>query len=185
MYKSKAKLIAVTFIIFVIFISFMNNNFATNLYKENLNEDEITDWKVTITSDTKDLKDTQEMNFKVENNENVAKGRIAPGCKAIATIEISLVGTKVPVDIIVKVDDSNLHDAFKLTTKLDKEVYTSGTTKTLKLENNKAFTVENGKRILTLELEWENKQNNITDTALGIIGGTVKVPVTINVTQHI
>lgn len=58
MSKSKAKLIAMTFIIFVISIFFINSNFATQI-----NNEEVTDWKVSITSDTKDLKDTQEISF--------------------------------------------------------------------------------------------------------------------------
>ncbi len=179
MYGNKARLIAMTSIIFVISIFCINKNFA-----KSANSEEVTDWKVAITSDAKDLKDTQEITFKVQDNPNVAKGKIAPGCKAISTITIDLEGTKVPVDILAKVNTSNLKKVFKLTAKLDGEEYCLGTTQTIELQNNSSFTRENGKKILTLELEWKNG-NNEEDTKIGIMGEKIKLPVEINVTQHI
>lgn len=184
MFKGKAQLIATAFIIFVVSLLFINNNYAR--YINVGKNDEITDWTVTITSDTKDLKDTQKINFKVEDNPDVVTGKIAPGLKAVANVAINLVGTKVPVDISAIIDDTTLNNQFKLTTKLDGENYISETTKTIRLENNSAFTKENGNRILTLELEWINDDmENKNDTILGIMAGTIKVPVTINVKQHI
>ena len=161
MSKSKAKLIAMTFSIFVISIFFINNNFATVAGNE-----EITDWKVTITSDTKDLEDTQEISFKVQDNANVVSNKIAPGVKAIATIEVNVVGTKFPVEITLNADDAYLNNSFKLTAKLDDEVYSLGTTKVFELQKGSAFTESNGKKIFKLELEWQNNDQSEVDTAL-------------------
>ena len=184
MFKSNAKLIVMAFIIFVISLLFINNNYAKYVNVEKNNE--ITDWKVTITSDTKELKDTQKISFKVKDNPNVVNGKIAPGLKAIATVQIDLIGTKVPVDICAIIDDTTLNNTFKLTTKLDGENYTSGTTKTIELENNSVFTKENGNKIIILELEWINDDNNNkNDTILGIMGGEIEIPITINVKQNL
>ena len=179
MSKSKAKLIAMTFIIFVISIFFINSNFATQI-----NNEEVTDWKVSITGDTKDLKDTQEISFKAQDNSNV-EGRIAPGVKAVATIEVNLVETKYPVEVTLTADDSNLYNSFKLTSKLNDEDYILGTTKIFELPKEGSFTEENGNKIFKLELEWQNSDNNEIDTALGLEGGTISIPVSVNVKQHI
>lgn len=182
MYKSKTKLVIATFITLVTSMFFMNNNFAKYL---NVNNNEVTQWNVVMTSDAKDLKDTQEIKFKVENNPNVAYGKIAPGAKAYATIEINLTGTKLPVDISLVVDDSQLYNALKLTTKLDNELFKSGTTKLIELENGSEFTCENGKKIVTLELKWENNDsNNINDTIFASMHDFINIPITITVKQH-
>lgn len=184
MFKSKTKFIVTTFILFVIPLLFISNNYASHMITGKNNE--ITDWKVTITSDTKDLEDTQKIEFRVEDNRDVVKGKIAPGLKAIANVEIDLTETKVPVDICAEIDDATLNDTFSLTAKLDGENYKSGTVKTIPIENNSAFTPKNGNKILTLELEWvNNDNNNANDTILGVRGETITVPVTIKVTQHI
>lgn len=186
MFKSKAKIIAVTFILFVVSILLVNNNYAKYSNLAVLDNDETTDWKVTITNDTKDLRDTQEISFKVEDNPNVVAGKMAPGCKAVATIEVDLIGTKVPVEIKILADKSKLSKSMKLSAKIDGESYTIGSTSVIELENNSEFTEENGKKVITLELEWINNDgNNKSDTLIGVRGGTIKVPVTINVAQHI
>lgn len=186
MFKSKAKIIAVTFIIFVVSVLLVNNNYAKYSNLATLDNNEITDWKVTITNDTRYLKDTQEISFKVEDNPNVVAGKIAPGCKAVATIEVDLIGTKVPVEIMTLADESKLSETMKLSAKIDGESYTIGSAKVIELENNSVFTAENGKKVITLEIEWlNNDSNNKNDTTFGVRGEAIIVPITINVAQHI
>lgn len=184
MFKDKTKLIVITFVLFVITLLFINYNYASYIMiKKN---SEITDLKVRITSDTKEIEDTQKINFKVENSSNVANGKIAPGLRAIANVNIDLTGTKVPVEIFATIDDASLNDAFRLTAKLDGENYEFGTAKIIEIDNNLAFTKENANKILSLELEWVNNDNkNESDTILGMMGGTITIPVRINVRQHI
>ena len=175
MYNSKARIIATTFIIFVISLLFINSNYANNL---KLNNNELTDWKVAITSDTKELNDTRKISFKVQESKDVVDGKIAPGLKATATVEINLIGTRVPVDIKANVDDSTLPNGFKITMKLDGEEYINGTTKKFELAKGKEFTEKEGTKILLIELEWleVGTQTQIEE---------IKLPVTINVMQHI
>lgn len=186
MFKSKAKMIAVTFILFVVSILFINNNYSKYSKLVPLDSNETTNWKVTITNDTRNLEDTQEISFKVEDNPDVVAGKFAPGCKAIATIEVDLSGTKVPAEIKLMADESKLPKSMKLSPKIDGESYTMGLTKVIELAKNSEFTKENGKKIITLELEWENNDiNDKDDTVIGMMGEKIKIPITINVEQHI
>lgn len=186
MFKSKVKMIAVTFTIFVVSILLINNNYAKYSNLATVVNNETTDWKVTITKDTENLKDTQEISFKVEENSNVVAGKTAPGCKAVATIEVDLIGTRVPVEIMTLADESKLPKSMKLSAKIDGESYTMGTTKVIEIGDNFEFTEENGKKVIILELEWvNNDSNNKNDITIATKGETIKVPITINVVQHI
>lgn len=173
----KSKLFFVAFITFVISIFFVGTNFATQI-----NKNEITDWKVSITSDTKDIKNTQEISFEVEEDQNVVNGKIAPGGKATAEITIDVTGTNYLVDILAKVDDSELFENLKVTAELNKKKYKLGEKVTLNLDNS-SYTEENGKIVLKLVVEWEN--NNKLDSSIGTTYNKLKIPVTIEVKQHI
>ncbi len=184
MLKSKAKLIALAFVIFAIsFIALNSTNYAAYLKSNN---EGITNWKVAITSDAKDLKDTRKIKFELEDNPNIAKGKIAPVSKAKAKIEIDCKNTNVPIEILATADETEITNPLKLSAKIDDEEYILGTSKIFELEDGKIFTDENGKKTLTLELAWDyNGGNDNLDTTLGIIGGKISIPVTINVKQHI
>ncbi|HAB67532.1 MAG TPA: hypothetical protein DCE23_09225 [Firmicutes bacterium] len=126
--------------------------------------------------------------FKVEDSDNVLKGKLASGIKAISNIEIDLTDTNIPVDICVEIDDSNLSSSFKLTTTLDGKIYNLGTTEKIKIEKEKGFkhNKSNDKKILRLELEWiDNIEKNEIDTILGANAGSLIIPVKITVKQHI
>lgn len=174
---NKIKNITIIFILFIIpFI------LTSNIYAKNKKDSE---WNIRI-FDTKDCEKTNNIEFKVEENIDVVKGKIAPGLKATAKVTIDLTGTEVPVDIIAEIDDKKLNSAFKLKYKLDGKKYNSGTIETIKLEKNSKFNKKNGKKILTLEIEWINDINNDeNDTILGIEADSITIPVKINVRQHI
>ena len=126
------------------------------------------------------------MCFEIEDNPNVAKGKIAPGSKGKSTIEVDITKTRFPVEIEALVDESNLPKCFNLIAKLDGEEYEFGTIKTIELGNNTEFTLENGKRIFTFELEWVNdEKNNELDTMIGRNLEEIRIPITIRVSQHI
>ena len=126
------------------------------------------------------------MIFKVQDDQNVAKGKIAPGTKAIAKIEIDLRETTSPVKIVADVDKTNISSQFNLTAKIDNEEYEIGTEKSLNPENNSFFTSRDGIKSLELELEWDYSGNNDQiDTEMGIMGGIISIPVTIQVSQKI
>lgn len=175
MLKSKVKFITITFLIFVISFAISQNNYGEFL------KDEVTNWKVVITSDTKELTDTQEIKFRVEENKNVVRGKLAPGLKAEANIEIdfSKVSGKVNMaDVQVEIDDSNLADCFKLNLKLDGNKYEQNSIKTIKVNENTKI------QELTLEIEWINGNDEL-DTFIGSNVSELRIPIKITVSQHI
>lgn len=167
MQKNKANVFVITLII--IFSSFTGLNYV---YAKN---NEIVDYLVvTITNDAKEINDTHKIEFKVEKNKDVVTGKIAPGMKATAEIEINLKEVTSFVDIEVKIDDSNLNKAFKINTKLDEK-----TTSTSKISKIEAGSI----RKLEIELIWN--ENNIENTIIGNNAETIDVPIQIKVLQHI
>ena len=114
MQKSKANVFVTAFII--ILISFTSSNYV---YAKN---SEIKDnWNVTITNDAKEINDTHKIKFEVQKNKNVVLGKIAPGMKATAEIEINLQKVNGFVDIELEIDDSKLNDVFLLNAKFNDE----------------------------------------------------------------
>lgn len=166
--KNKAKVFVITLII-IIFSSFTALNYV---YAKN--DEIVDDLVVTINNDDKEINDTHKMEFKVEKNKDVVPGKIAPGMKATAEIEINLKEVTSFVDIEVKIDDSKLNKAFKINTKLDEK--TISTSKISKIEAGSI-------RKLELELIWDEK--NIENTIIGNNAGTIDVPIQIKVLQHI
>ena len=172
MLKSKVKFITITFLIFVVSFSIVQNN-----YGKYFNE-EITNWRVVITSDTKELKDTQEIKFKVEDNSNVVNGKIAPGLKDRAGLEIDFSDFVGMADIQLLIDDSSLLECFKLKVKLDGETYEPDSIRTIYLDGNNQI-----KKVF-LEIEWLGNNNEL-DTSIGVNINELKIPITVNVSQHI
>ena len=154
---------------------------------------DIAEWHVSIKNgDTSLTSTTQDIEFEVQSNPYVVPGKIAPAVTAVATVEVDLTGTEVAVDFDAVVDSSALSsigasaDKITLTTAVDGTTYTSGTSQTMNLVNETAFTAANGKKTLTLTLTWENDdENNADDTTMGTTGGTISIPVTLTAQQHI
>ena len=158
---------------------------------------QVAKWAVAITADNgnKDLTQyqtqTQDITFVVEPNANVVAGKVAPSTKATATAELDLTGTEVAVDFTATIDESQIsglpsYDKLVLTTKMGDTVLTSGKPQLIELENNSAFTAANGKKTITLTLEWKNDdENNADDTQMGVDAGTIVVPVTFEARQHL
>ena len=167
MQKSKANVFVTAFII--ILISFTSSNYV---YAKN---SEIKDnWNVTITNDAKDISDTHKIKFEVQKNKNVVLGKIAPGMKATAEIEINLQKANGFVDIELEIDDSKLNDVFSLNTKFNDENLSS--------KNKKKVKAGKIEKVL-LELIWNG--NDLEDTEIGINTASIEIPVKIKVLQHI
>ena len=167
MQKSKANVFVTAFII--ILISFTSSNYV---YAKN---SEIKDnWNVTITNDAKEINDTHKMKFEVQKNKNVVLGKIAPGMKATAEIEINLQKANGFVDIELEIDDSKLNDVFLLNTKFNDENLSS--------KNKKKVKAGKIEKVL-LELIWNG--NDLEDTEIGINTASIEIPVKIKVLQHI
>ena len=167
MQKSKANVFVTAFII--ILISFTSSNYV---YAKN---SEIKDnWNVTITNDAKEINDTHKIKFEVRKNKNVVLGKIAPGMKATAEIEINLQKANGFVDIELEIDDSKLNDVFSLNTKFNDENLSS--------KNKKKVKAGKIEKVL-LELIWNG--NDVEDTEIGINAALIEIPVKIKVLQHI
>ena len=167
MQKSKANVFVTAFII--ILISFTSSNYV---YAKN---SEIKDnWNVTITNDAKEINDTHKIKFEVRKNKNVVLGKIAPGMKATAEIEINLQKANGFVDIELEIDDSKLNDVFSLNTKFNDENLFS--------KNKKKVKAGKIEKVL-LELIWNG--NDLEDTEIGINTASIEIPVKIKVLQHI
>ena len=134
MQKSKANVFVTAFII--ILISFTSSNYV---YAKN---SEIKDnWNVTITNDGKDINDTHKIKFEVQKNKNVVLGKIAPGMKATAEIEINLQKVNGFVDIELEIADSELNDVFLLNAKFNDENLSSKSKKKGKRRKNRKSAI--------------------------------------------
>ena len=167
MQKSKANVFVTAFIIILISFTSLNYVYAKN--------SEIKDnWNVTITNDAKEINDTHKIKFEVQKNKNVVLGKIAPGMKATAEIEINLQKANGFVDIELEIDDSKLNDVFSLNTKFNDENLSS--------KNKKKVKAGKIEKVL-LELIWNG--NDLEDTEIGINTASIEIPVKIKVLQHI
>lgn len=156
-------------VIFVLMLFIISFTFTSNIYAK-INKD--SEWNVKIFG-TKYWEKTNKVEFNVLENPDVVKGKIAPGLKATAKVTIDLTETKVPADIIVEIDDSNLDKNFKLTKKINGTNYNSG-----------VYNAKNNKNELMLEIEWVGNGNNTKDTLLGANAKTISVPIKIIVEQQ-
>ena len=167
MQKSKVNVFVTAFIIILISFTSLNYVYAKN--------SEIKDnWNVTITNDAKEINDTHKMKFEVQKNKNVVLGKIAPGMKATAEIEINLQKVNGFVDIELEIDDSKLNDVFLLNAKFNDENLSS--------KSKKKVNAGKIEKVL-LELIWNGK--DIEDTEIGINIASIEIPVKIKVLQHI
>ena len=177
MLKGKSKLLVIFFFIAILSISYYANALADS--------NDNTGWNVRITSDgTKDLMEgTKDITFEVKDNPNVVKGKIAPGTTATALIDVNLEGTEYPVEISAFIDDSNLkYKNFELSAKIDGEKTSLNEAKVFEPENHKVFTNLDGKKVIELEITWNESGE---DTNIGSIGETIDLPIKIKVEQHI
>ncbi len=167
MQKSKANVFVTAFIIILISFTSLNYVYAKN--------SEIKDnWNVTITNDAKEINDTHKIKFEVQKNKNVVLGKIAPGMKATAEIEINLQKVNGFEDIELEIDDSKLNDVFLLNAKFNDENLSS--------KSKKKVNAGKIEKVL-LELIWNGK--DIEDTEIGINIASIEIPVKIKVLQHI
>lgn len=138
------------------------------------------EWNVKITSGTKDLtsKNTEEIYFEVQDNPNVAKGKLAPGGTAIATLNLQLNETTNPVDFKLDIE-KNLTDNFELTIEVNGKNYKVGETITF---NPKERAVNEIKLIL----EWKDTENtNNLDTIIASTNNRIIVPIKWEIKEHI
>ena len=157
---------------------------------------DIAKWAVVMKADdgTTLTSTTRDITFTVQSKDNVVPNKIAPAVTAVATIELDLTGTEVAVDFTATVGEmtNNLPSGVTLPSRVTLtsavDGGTPGTAQVIPLVDNSAFTATNGKKTVTLTLTWENSDTDAAkteDTAVGVAGGTLTIPVTLTVQQHI
>ena len=157
---------------------------------------DIAKWAVVMKADdgTTLTSTTRDITFTVQSKDNVVPNKIAPAVTAVATIELDLKGTEVAVDFTATVGEmtNNLPSGVTLPSRVTLtsavDGGTPGTAQVIPLVDNSAFTATNGKKTVTLTLTWENSDTDAAkteDTAVGVAGGTLTIPVTLTVQQHI
>ncbi len=167
MRRRKTRLFVTAFIFMIISLTTLNYVYAKNNVIMNK-------WNVTITNGAKDINDTHMIKFEVKRNNDVVLGKIAPGMKATAEIDIDLQKINGFVDIEIEFDNSKLNDIFSLNVKFDDEYLSS--------KNKKKVKAGKIQKVL-LELIWDG--NDLEDTELGINTDSIEIPIKIKVLQHI
>ncbi|HCC04148.1 MAG TPA: hypothetical protein DEP51_04755, partial [Clostridiales bacterium] len=166
MRRRKTRLFVTAFIFMIISLTTLNYVYAKNNVIMNK-------WNVTITNGAKDINDTHMIKFEVKRNNDVVLGKIAPGMKATAEIDIDLQKINGFVDIEIEFDNSKLNDIFSLNVKFDDEYLSS--------KNKKKVKAGKIQKVL-LELIWDG--NDLEDTELGINTDSIEIPIKIKVLQH-
>lgn len=146
---------------------------------------DVAKWAVTVTGADAQTKEFN-LEFTPVANENVVSGKIAPGSSATGKIELDLTGTEVATDYTVTIGDlTDIPEGFAVTsikagdTVLDENNNYTGTVTLAEIEAN-------AKVELIITVTWENKEaNNADDTAIGLDGNSIEIPVTVLVQQHI
>ena len=129
----------------------------------------------------------------------VKDGTIAPGRKATFDIVIDPTDSEVAIDYTLKIDTSaitgltNGNSNVSITKAQYK--FGDGAVQSANITSADGVTisesladVEAGKALtMTVTVEWDNEddENNAADTANGVQGGTITIPVTVTAMQHI
>ncbi len=152
----------------------------------------IAKWQVKVGgSDTLTLSFTPETEI-----ETVVDGKMAPGRKLKADVELDLEGTEVAVDIEASLEEAKeaittafgaSADKVKVTTTVSEGGVTNadGTT-TIALKDGAAFS-SSDKVTISIVLEWENDdENNADDTSVGEGASlTYDIPIKLTAQQHL
>lgn len=155
---------------------------------------DVAKWAVAFTDGTDPLTEDFELTFKVAANPNVVSNKIAPATTATATVVVDLDGTEVAVDYDALVDETDLATVFGASaanvevTTTAKVNGTEDTSGTIALIGDTAFTDQNGKVEITITLTWDDTntpETNAADTTVGMAGGTLTLPVTVTLEQHV
>ena len=125
----------------------------------------------------------------ISDDSCVAPGKLAPGTTALASFDIdptgvevsfeydielgNIVGAPEALDIIVKVNDTQIEAV-------------AGKYSGVKLLPSDVAMTASDKLNVAVEIDWDNSEiNNNNDTLVGLMAGTLSLPVDITVRQHI
>lgn len=193
MTKRTVKTIIAVLIIFAICLYFISGTYARYTTSVGAKaEASVAKWAVSLKDGDEYITEGKILKFTVQENNNVVAGKIAPAVTAVSTVEVDLTGTEVAVDFEAIVNDKAIASIFGASASSVSATtavtggQVSGTTSTLALPDGQAFTSSNGKVTLKITLTWKDVEaKNSSDTEVGKTAGTLEIPVTLEVEQHI
>ena len=142
---------------------------------------------------------TKDVTLTYVENDYVKDNTIAPGRKAKFDIVIDPTDSEVAIDYVLKIDTSDITGLTNSNSEIsitkaqykfgDGAVQSANITAADGVTISESLAdVEAGKALtMTVTVEWDNDDddNNAADTANGIQGGKITVPVTVTAMQHI
>ncbi len=158
---------------------------------------EIAKWAVKVNgTDISTASGTFKLDFTAKDSDTVS-GKVAPGGTASAYVDVDLTGTEVSVDFSCELGDAaNLCSVFgeDYASKVAVSVGTpvlKDSASNMSLDAAKKIVkvgsaAMNGTVRVPITLTWtDHNDNSAADTAAGIRGGNVTIPVNLSVKQHI
>lgn len=185
--RSKTKRGVLVALLLLCFLAIIGSTYAKYTSENSVSASvDIAKWAVKLNNEdiTGTTEKTINVNFTVAASDYVAANKIAPSVTATGKIELDLTGTEVGVDVTAVPDISKLSfasaDKISTTAKIgDKS--TADASKPVEIKVS-----EIGKKDIDLTVTWTNDEtNNADDTASGVAGGTITIPVKVTVSQHI
>lgn len=197
------KIAIITLMLLVVCLYFVAGTYAKYTWKGTATGSvAVAKWQVGLGSEQTA---TTDVTFAVKDNENVATGKIAPGCTATGTIDINPEGSEVSVDFKFKIDDTKLPQGIDMKVSSVKvgdtaitrggDGYYSGT---IELAGKDALTAADAKTV-TIEATWTDDGTTLgsvnddgygqnSDTQEGIKADEdreITIPVTVLMEQHV
>lgn len=197
------KIAIITLMLLVVCLYFVAGTYAKYTWKGTATGSvAVAKWQVGLGSEQTA---TTDVTFTVKNNENVAKGKIAPGCTATGTIDINPEGSEVSVDYKFKIDVTKLPQGIDMkvsSVKVGNTTITRGPdgyySGTIELAGKEALTADDAKTV-TIEATWTDDGTTLdsvnddgwgqnSDTQEGIKEDAereITIPVTVLMEQHV
>lgn len=198
--KSTTRKIAiVTLMLLVVCMYFVAGTYAKYTWKGTATGSAaVAKWQVGLGTTQES---TADVTFTVENNPNVANGKIAPGCTAKADIVVNPNGSEVSVDYKFKIDATQLPEGINMSVSSVTVDGTEATQEgdwykgTIELNGKEKLTVDDQKTV-TVSVTWtpdgttldsvnDDGYGSNADTVAGIAASQFTIPVTVLMEQHV
>ena len=186
--RSKTKRGVLVVILLLCLVALIGGTYARYTWNGSANATvDVAKWAVQFSGENA-AATTTDVTFVVQDNDYVAKDKIAPASKATATVSLDLTGTEVDVEVLAKIADSALADYPNMELSLEvagTEASPETPVYVARDESEDKFT---GPVDVKLTLEWVNKDTtpeDADDTAKGKTAATITLPIDLTVRQYI
>ena len=158
---------------------------------------DIAKWSIKLNdTDISTAPTTKQVALNFVENDFVKTETLAPGTKATFDVVLDPTGSEVAVDYTINIDTANVTGIANSSSNIavtgakyvldGQEEQTASVDGTDVVINESLADVTAGKKVtITVTLEWVDAMQDAADTANGVAGGTITVPVTVTAAQHI